>query len=365
MTTLKHCSTNEKINTGRQLEFDLAKALAIVFMAWVHTLEETESVSEALMPTLIEKVFGGPFAAPVFMVALGIGLVYTKHATASHFAKRGIELLIIGFLLNVVRFVLPAVWKAVGLSQDFDYESEIAWLVSVDILQFAGLAFLYFALAAKYRFSPTVLAIVAVVCSLLGMALQGMSIDNHIGKQFLGYFWAASDETFFPFLNWLIFPTFGYLFGLLWQKCADKDRFYRYATPIGMILGVGYMAFALNAEWGMYNSEITNSHYYMNLLDASFILMFVVGWFGVCHWLLRILPQKVFLPMFNLSRNINQVYCIHWIILGFFGVWFRDFLHKTELPVWEVSVYAALILLVSGILAEIYVRHIKKMIFKS
>lgn len=66
-------------------------------MAWVHTLEETESVSEALMPTLIEKVFGGPFAAPVFMVALGIGLVYTKHATASHFAKRGIELLIIGF----------------------------------------------------------------------------------------------------------------------------------------------------------------------------------------------------------------------------------------------------------------------------
>lgn len=364
MLALKNCFTNEKINTSRQLEFDIAKALAIIFMAWVHTLEETDSVSEALMPMLIEKVFGGVFAAPVFMVALGIGLAYSQHATTRDFIKRGIEMLIIGFLLNLVRFTLPAVWKAVALEQPFPYESEIAWLVSVDILQFAGLTFLYFGLASRYRFSPKVLASIAVLCSLLGTALYGVSIDNLIGKQFLGYFWAASDETFFPFLHWLIFPTFGYLFGLHWQKCANKDRFYCYATPIGMILGVGYIVLTMNLKWGMY-SDVTNAHYYLNLIDSIFVLFLVVGWLGVCHWLLRLLPQKVFYPMFNLSKNVNQVYCIHWIILGFFGVWFKDFLEKTKLPVWEVSLYATLILIASAVLAEIYVRHIKKRIFKS
>ncbi|MDO4435084.1 MAG: acyltransferase family protein [Cardiobacteriaceae bacterium] len=363
MFLIKNSFTYQKINTGRQLEIDLAKAFALMFMAWVHTLEETESVTEALMPTLIEKVFGGPFAAPVFMVALGIGLVYTKHGTAHHFYQRGITLLVIGFVLNIVRFVSPAVWRSVGLDQPFDYEYEIAWLVSVDILQFAGLAFLYFGWATQHQLSPKALAIIAIICSLLGSALNGITIEHHVGKQFLGYFWAASDETFFPFLNWLIFPTFGYCFGLTYQRCQDKALFYSLAMPIGMILGLGYITLTMHMGWGMYR-DATNSHYYMNLIDATFILCLVVGWFGFCYALLELFPQKYFRPLFNLSQNINQVYCIHWIILGFFGVWFRDFLEKTELPVWEVTLYAALILTTSAILAEIYVRYIQKRIFK-
>lgn len=355
MWSLSSCFHPQKVNVGRQSEFDIAKGLAIFCMAWVHTLEETESLTDDLMPMLIEKVFGGPFAGPVFMVAMGIGMAYSTHTTPKQLMRRGVTLLVIGFLLNIFRFSLPSVVGAVGQSEAIDWQDILIWQISVDILQFAGLAFLYFGLVKQWQWRTPTLIMVALGLSVLGTYLHGTTVDDMIGRQFLSYLWSASEEGFFPFFNWLIFVTFGLVFGQAWQHCADKATFYRYMTPIGMTLGLGYILSMFYLDLGMYR-DVANAHYYMNTIDATFVCLFVVGWFGVCDGLSRIMPNTLLSWLSGLSQNINQVYCIHWIILGWAGVWFRDFLQKTQLPVWEVTLYAVIVVIASGILAQQYRR---------
>ena len=63
----------EETNTGRQKETDMAKGFAIIFMIWVHVLLEcTAGHDLGVWPMLVDDIFGGPFAAPVFMVLMGL-----------------------------------------------------------------------------------------------------------------------------------------------------------------------------------------------------------------------------------------------------------------------------------------------------
>ena len=58
--------SKDEVNTGRQVELDIAKGFAILFMIWVHTAE-TFSTGTGLDYKIVENFLGGPFAAPVFM----------------------------------------------------------------------------------------------------------------------------------------------------------------------------------------------------------------------------------------------------------------------------------------------------------
>ena len=70
---------NEKVNTGRQIEMDIAKGFAVFCMIAVHVLGSLARQEEAhtLYGGIIEFLGTLP-AAPVFMFTLGAGIVYSK-----------------------------------------------------------------------------------------------------------------------------------------------------------------------------------------------------------------------------------------------------------------------------------------------
>ncbi|MBQ3924401.1 MAG: acyltransferase family protein [Firmicutes bacterium] len=94
--------SNEQVNRGRQVELDLAKCLAIFFMIFLHcyfaTSYFTFDISTGLV-RVVSQLFGGPFAAPVFMFAMGVGMVYSKNQEPAYLIKRGIKLLQLGFFI--------------------------------------------------------------------------------------------------------------------------------------------------------------------------------------------------------------------------------------------------------------------------
>ncbi len=94
--------SKKSINTERQTEIDWLKIFAIFFMVIIHVYEELSIINHDIMPDsafrIIIEFLGGPLAAPVFMFSMGIGMVYTKNASAEAFAKRGIKLLVLGYL---------------------------------------------------------------------------------------------------------------------------------------------------------------------------------------------------------------------------------------------------------------------------
>ena len=93
----------------------------------------------------LNNIYGGVLAAPVFMYSMGVGVAYSRRTDARTMFVRGIKLLLAGYLLNAIR-CLPQLllWKG-GFGEEH-YNLFIEEVNLFDILQFAGVAFMLFAL---------------------------------------------------------------------------------------------------------------------------------------------------------------------------------------------------------------------------
>lgn len=143
----------------RFAEFDIGRAVSILGLPFVHVLEEGDLVG-ILPPGFLEShVFLlalSAFGAPLFMACMGANMVFTRHSTPGELARRGVELLIMGMLLNVGRLFLPDTLFGSIAAGEFTLSTEWIYdLAGCDIYDFAGLCFLSFALFRKLRLSPS------------------------------------------------------------------------------------------------------------------------------------------------------------------------------------------------------------------
>lgn len=359
ITKIKNYFSTEPINSGRQPELDMAKGLAIVFMVWVHVFEELAPNSTGPLITFVE-ILGGPFAAPIFMICLGIGISYSKHNAPKDLLRRGISLLGTGLLLNVFRFVLPDLIKY-ALTKDRFYLYDTFSLFSVDILQFAGLAFIAIALATKLKFNNVTLLLTGVVASVAGMLLNGVSTGSYVADQFAGFLWGTATKTYFPFLNWIIFPIFGLVFGSLLKHCRDKKNFYLRVSPFSAVVMLFYLAMTI--RYGlMFLSG--GSYYFMELSDALFFIILSMFVFGLCYAILQLFPKVSFSSLMRWSKNINAIYCIHWTLLGLIGIVQQLFIKSSGMQFWQGTLIAIILLFLSDRLSVLYINQLKPMLVK-
>lgn len=340
----------KEANTSRQVELDIAKGFAILFMVWVHTAETFGN--EQGIGNAIVEILGGPFAAPVFMVCMGIGMCYAKKTVAKDLAKRGVGLLFVGLILNVFRYVIP-LFIGYAATGETLFLYTFPFLFGVDIMEFAGLAFLLFALAKKFGWSDKTLAAIAVISSLCGILLKGISTGFLYADQFLGYIWGNDNaETYFPFLNWIIFPVFGYLFGKLLRCCPDKKAFYKNVSPICGVLGLGYIVFAYVFHFGMYGEN--GYYYFLGPFDTAAVLLLVIGIFGLCFLFSQVKESAPIRALRNMSGNINTVYCIQWTLIGSTGILLSVLLPEDGLGFFPMTILAAAFVAFSAFIANWY-----------
>ena len=103
---------NKKVNLGRQKELDIAKGLAILFMVIVHVNEVYQSADfEGGLYERIIEFIGSPPAAPIFMLLLGVGLVYSKNNNSKALIKRGLFLFVGAYILNFIKMCIRDRWK--------------------------------------------------------------------------------------------------------------------------------------------------------------------------------------------------------------------------------------------------------------
>ena len=109
MKLVEKIFSNKKVNTTRQWELDLARAVLIFCLALVHVTIECTS-DEGLcsgIPYVFDSIIGGPFGAPMFMFAMGVGMSYTIRNKPKELLKRGAELFGLAYILNICRFLIP------------------------------------------------------------------------------------------------------------------------------------------------------------------------------------------------------------------------------------------------------------------
>lgn len=314
--------SDDIVNSGRQKELDMAKAVLIFLMPIVHVIIECTS-AEGLtygIPYLFDTIIGGPLGAPMYMFAMGVGMVYTRHHTPADYAGRGIKIGIVGYVLNICRFLIPFL---IGYMITGDYDRYIDSLpyrvFGNDILQFACLAMLFMALFVKLRLSDMAMLLICLGMSLLGTCLRGIDVGMPYGNIFLGYLIGTEDAagkvfSDFPLLNWLIIPVCGYVFGKRLLCVKDKNLFYWILSPIGILITIIYFSVGIVNDFGMFG-EGQNCYYHLSTPDAIASLMAAVGILGIYHVLSRHIPNRVLSLTGEISRNINTVYFIHWVIV--------------------------------------------------
>ncbi len=102
--------STDKVNTGRQLELDIAKGFAIIFMILVHCGIVADYFVNDLSfsySVIVQAILGQPCSAPVFMFCMGLVLVYSRNTAYDVMIKRGIKLFILGVIVNIGEFIIP------------------------------------------------------------------------------------------------------------------------------------------------------------------------------------------------------------------------------------------------------------------
>ena len=314
--------SSEIVNDGRQEEIDLAKACMIFCLALIHCTIECTPLEKLVsgIPYLFDSIIGGPLSAPMYMFAMGIGMVYTKHHTPKDYAKRGLKLGVIGYMLNICRYLIPFL---VGYLITGNYEKYVRPLpyrvLGNDILQFASLAMLTMALFVWLRMSHLTMFMVSLAMSVLGTFLRGLDIGIPLGNIFLGYIVGIEDAkgmvfSDFPLLNWMIFPVSGYIFGQYLLHVKNKNLFYRLLSPIGILITAIYFPLGIINRWGMFGDG-QNCYYHMITGDALVSLSVTTGVLGIYHVLIPYISDRRKHYIGEISKNINVIYCIHWVLV--------------------------------------------------
>ncbi|MBR4726295.1 MAG: acyltransferase family protein [Clostridia bacterium] len=318
--------TKEPCNTGRQFELDWFRFILIYRFAIVHVFVDATrppGLDVLGIPYYFDSVVGGVIGPNRFMIYMGIGLAFSRHATPKELFRRGVRIWIVGFVLNIFRYLIPSL-IGYGITGNADqFLSELPYLFfGNDILQFAALAMMVMALLLRFRLNPPKILAVSLVMSVIGTFFRSVDLHNNVLNVVLGHIIGIETESGdpyiysdFPLLIWFIFYAFGYLFGFYYQRLKDKDKFYLTVSPICLLISAAFCIWEIVGGFGMMMGEGANVFYHMHTVEAFICILATVGTMMPFYFVSKILPEKWKTPIERVSRNVNTIYCIHWVLV--------------------------------------------------
>ena len=304
---------------SRLYEMDLLKALAIVSMILCHCVIRLglhqPGYEQDVRYLIGDTVFGDYLAvAHAFMFAMGVTVNYSRKNSPGALFRRGVWLYALGFILNFFRYGIYAL--ADGLIEGEFMADTVYALIVQDILHFAGLALIATGLLKRLKLKEVHIFIIGAILSALGGQLAFTFQSSPAADYFLGHFIVTTEEnSCFAFFNWYVFVASGLLFGARLRRTEDLDRFYgrllRAACPVMVcyvvLTGVFGPCFLTKNGW----------YYAASLPEAAGLLSIDLTLLGAFHFLLKKVDVSRLGVFITMSRNVNQIYCIHWCILGF------------------------------------------------
>ncbi|MCR4605616.1 MAG: DUF1624 domain-containing protein [Eubacterium sp.] len=357
--------SKEKINTGRQIELDLAKCMSIVFMIFLHSLMVTEGFANDINPHIsqaIAHLLGGPFAAPVFMFSMGFGIVYSRNQAPSYLIKRGFKQLLLGIVVNVGEFFVPYFLSGKLLDRwDIFPIAGGLLLFCVDILAFAGMAMILIGIFKALKLSAWQMVAIALVMSVAGSFLRFFDFGSDIPNLIAGYFiGSVGGFTAFPLFNWILIPAAGILFAEYYSRCENKKKLLC-LWPVALIIANAYFV----ASWYIPNGFLTDyrHYYFMTTLDVVFCLINIYGVIGLWHLVSRFLSEGAVKFVSKMSSNVDVIYIIQWYLIPITYILICYFYRDIVFGDISLFIIAISEIIVCAIIANIY-KSIKKKIKK-
>lgn len=342
----------EKINYGRQIELDVARGLAIAYMVLGHAFELfTGYLFKKTLLSYIISSLGAPPAAAVFMFLMGVGIVYSKRASAPFLFKRGIMILVLAYGLGLFRDLIPSYISYLVKGDPEILKEGFHEMLGADILQFAGVTFLFFSVAIKLKLKAWQVVSCALVFSTIDIILGERTTGIFGLNVVAGLFWGAWEKAWFPFFSWIFFPVAGYVFGIFLIHCADKTGMYKrtLVTSALAFIPLFIFGYSYGIGYGAIGEDYQHFYYQHDFFGNMVLTVFVLFWISLLYFVTLSLKNCSFNTLKRWSKNVTEIYVIHWIIL-------RILRHIIEgsLSVWVIIIMSAVILMVSDLLAILY-----------
>jgi uncharacterized membrane protein len=312
-------------HNNRILSIDLARGLAVLFMIAVHTLMvfANQEVQDSVFGQIIEFL-GGPPAAPVFMTLMGFSYVYSRKSELKSRLTRGLKILLSGYLLNILRGVIPFTLSAqlhLDITETFPLNelNEYTILTIVDILQFAGIALMIMALIQEFKINKYVILFTAILISMISPFFWGLHLNLPVIDHILELFWGdqpiaysfIDNKISFPVLPWLSFPLLGMFLGITIKRSNDQSMTFKHFGIIGIsVLLLGVAISYSDIEYHF------NDYYHSRQGGMLFMHGFVLFWLYFTKLILdKVHQNKVFDLLFKWSNGVTNIYFAQWIII--------------------------------------------------
>ena len=309
--------SKDTVNTTRQPELDILKGIAIILMIVEHCFLYLVNYADYPVFAFADDYLCQLLNASVFMIAMGITVLYSKNSTAGSLAKRGLLILFFGQFLSLLLNSFPNIIGYFLTRNDF-FLNNMTLIISVDIMQFAGLAFLLMALLKKCKFNGTQIFLTGVVLNIVGCLLNGLNTGSYFVDQLLGFFYPTDTESYFPLFNWFIFPAFGMMLGEAYLHIKDKTAFFKRVFAICLPVSAAYFTLRYTVQIPFfYDLTDLNAVIRMNLLDSLAFICLDMLLICLSYLIYRCCKCRVPRFLGFVSQNINSFYCVSWTIILF------------------------------------------------
>ena len=328
----------------RYYDIDLIRVICILCLPLIHVTEfwGIEDSCGGFLVNSFNDIFYYPcfiltsFVAPTFMLIMGINMCFSKKNTAKDFFIRGIFLLITELILNFFRYALPG-FIGIIFSPNNEVRIDVLkmigyGMINSDILAFAGLTFIVFALFKKLKLKPFVILAISLFLYLINefviANILATSIDNNLHymiSNLLGNFIYINSDSTFALLEWLIVPAIGYAFGyyFLIEKEENKVlKSYIIISIIGLILSsiVILTSILINNRdvLSLFSHNINHTRMDYVCLITNITICFVLLLIGHLIYRNNKIKNNIKFNNFiaNFSSNTNNYYIVQWILVG-------------------------------------------------
>ncbi|MBP3799784.1 MAG: hypothetical protein ILA19_02255 [Bacilli bacterium] len=304
-------------------EFELLKAIAIIGLPAVHLMEESleGGYASAGLTSFGTMIIGlCAFGPSVFMMCMGFGIGGGK-TSAEGIRKNGIQFLLIGAILNIVRWLIPGIIQMLTINTNLI--EDLKFCLQSDIYYFVGLYFIFYSFLKKRNITPSGMIFISVLLLTVNTLLTpitGKYITNPVVSSLVGNIVYVDSNSCFPLLSWAIFPSIGILLGDILKK-SDEDRrefIMRRVLDFSFVLFASFTVFLLVYKIDFMKVLVSPSNNYItDLPNVILLVSLALFLISLTYYLCKRIGASSFMKfMLRISTFIIPFYLLQWIIIA-------------------------------------------------
>ena len=227
-----------------------------------------------------------------------------------------------------------------------------------------------FGLLKKLKVPGWAILIIATLMSVFGTIFKGYDLHNVYGNTIVGWFIATNypgtqfqTTSFFPLLNWFILVAAGYCFAWILKRVEKKGRFYLILGSISAIIIGLYIGLCIGPKVGFFQDDFRCT-YHIATYDALIGICGTMFAYSLFYGLSHVLPNIVLKGATTMSKYINTIYCIQWLVYGNLTNIYLVCAPELTFEAWKIALYGFGVLVFSVLVAWLYkgvlMKHFKK-----